>query len=121
MKQSTKVLLPLGLFMSIVIPVTVKSLFTDSAFFDISESSQIEYLQPYSIKPVAGTESLNLNEVTVEPSTLSNSQNISPVNQSRLSRQKERDKVDLPTEALIPDEIQGVDQPASIDTDDLFK
>ena len=121
MKQSTKVLLPLGLFMSIVIPVTVKSLFTDTDFFDTSESSQIGYLQPYNIKPEAGTESLNLNEVTLEPSSLSNTQNISPETKSRISRQKERKKADHPAEALILEEIQAAEQTGSTAADDLFK
>jgi len=51
MKQTTKVLLPLGLFMSIVIPLTVKALFTDTDFFESSESSKMDYLQPYKVKP----------------------------------------------------------------------
>jgi hypothetical protein len=57
MKQSTKVVLPLGLFMSVVIPITVKLLFTEGDLFqnDASES-QIDYLQPYKIKPEASLE-----------------------------------------------------------------
>ena len=39
--------------MSIVIPVTVKALFTDSDFFRNDESSKIDYLQPYKVKPEA--------------------------------------------------------------------
>jgi hypothetical protein len=53
MKQSTKVLLPIGLVMSIVIPITVKSLFTEGDLFQYDESSKIDYLQPYKIKPEA--------------------------------------------------------------------
>lgn len=56
MKQATKVLLPLGLFMSIVIPVTVKSLFTESDLFESEEASKIDYLQPYKLKPESGSE-----------------------------------------------------------------
>ena len=61
MKQTTKVLLPLGLFMSIVIPITVKSLFTDTDFFESSESSKIDYLRPYKPKPEMVTDLPQLN------------------------------------------------------------
>jgi hypothetical protein len=44
MKQTTKVLLPLGLLMSIVIPVTVKSLFMETDFF--SNKQESSYSQP---------------------------------------------------------------------------
>lgn len=56
MKQTTKVLLPLGLFMSIVIPVTVKSLFTETDFFESEGESKIDFLQPYKTKPEAVTD-----------------------------------------------------------------
>lgn len=46
MKQSTKVLLPLGLFMSIVIPLTMKALFTDAEFFESDSGSNFDYIQP---------------------------------------------------------------------------
>ncbi|MBC8053983.1 MAG: hypothetical protein H7Y13_13030 [Sphingobacteriaceae bacterium] len=55
MKQTTKVLLPVGLFMSIVIPLTVKSLFTETDFFESDENSKIDFLQPYKSKPEAAT------------------------------------------------------------------
>lgn len=71
MKRTTKVLLPLGLCMSIVIPVTVKALFADSDFFRNDESSKIDYLQPYKVKPEA---SLDL------PTSINN-----PVNDSEAS------------------------------------
>lgn len=68
MKQTTKVLLPLGLFMSIVIPLTVKALFTDTDFFESSENSKIDYLQPYKVKPESSIESpiLNVSEDGLE-------------------------------------------------------
>ncbi|HEX8376960.1 MAG TPA: hypothetical protein VF602_04025 [Pedobacter sp.] len=124
MKQSTKVLLPLGLFMSIVIPVTVKSLFTDTDFFDTSESSKIDYLQPYKIKPEVGTEYLKVNEAVGETATATpNSQN--PRNEresSGLSRRRSREKdLSLPAEALTLDEIQAAEQTSSTAADDLFK
>lgn len=56
MKQPTKVLLPLGLFMSLVIPISVKSLFTETDFFESDETSKIDYLQPYQTKPEAVTD-----------------------------------------------------------------
>jgi hypothetical protein len=61
MKQTTKVLLPLGLFMSIVIPLTVKALFTDTDFFESSENSKVDYLQPYKVKPESSIEAPQLN------------------------------------------------------------
>jgi hypothetical protein len=122
MKQSTKVLLPLGLFMSIVIPVTVKSLFTDTDFFDTSESSKIDYLQPYKIKPEVGTEYLKVNEAVGEAAA-PNSQN--PRNEresSGLSRRRSREKdLSLPAEALTLDDIQAAEQTGSTAADDLFK
>ncbi|MBC7913876.1 MAG: hypothetical protein H7Y07_07115 [Pyrinomonadaceae bacterium] len=45
MKQSTKVLLPLGLFMSVVIPIAVKSMFSESDFFE-SGGSDIQLYKP---------------------------------------------------------------------------
>jgi hypothetical protein len=50
MKQATKVLLPLGLFMSIVIPITVKSMFSETNFFE-ADNSKSDYIQPYNFRP----------------------------------------------------------------------
>jgi hypothetical protein len=41
--------------MSIVIPVTVKTLFTDTDFFESKEDYKIDYLQPYKPRPEIAT------------------------------------------------------------------
>jgi hypothetical protein len=51
MKQTTKVLLPLGLLMSIVIPLTVRALLTDADFVGTDNNTNVDYLQPYQIPP----------------------------------------------------------------------
>lgn len=70
MKQSTKVLLPLGLLMAIVIPVAVKTLVLETDFFEAdNNTSQYDYLQPYKVRPenavnmpmVDGQSSINAN------------------------------------------------------------
>ncbi len=121
MKQSTKVLLPLGLFMSVVIPVTVKSLFTDTAFFDTSESSRMEYLQPYKIKPEVVIDMNGAVEETA-PETLNNQDRSQEKEPSGFSSRRSRDKdLSLPAEALTLDEIQATEQTSSTAADDLFK
>ena len=95
MKQTTKILLPLGLFMSIVIPITVKTLFTDTDFFEKDENSGIDYLQPYKIRPEAVT---NLPQLSVgedgsvqvtQPASETSTQ---PSQQSRASERASRER-----------------------------
>jgi len=98
MKQTTKVLLPLGLFMSIVIPVTIKALFTDSDFFSNDEISKIDYLQPYKIKPENSLDMPNTVVASVEPQQISRVQDKSYYNHT-----KEDNKVSIPKTDISSD------------------
>lgn len=78
MKQSTKVLLPLGLLMAIVIPVVVKTLVLETDFFEEDNSSKYDYLQPYKMRPesaivMPGTEGQSVQNPIVRNSTPANS------------------------------------------------
>jgi hypothetical protein len=125
MKQSTKVLLPLGLFMSIVIPVTVKSLFTDSAFLEASENSKIDYSQPYQVKPEVRAEILQLDkdentgEIAAERSNSSNHINEKESLNPPQRRLLEKD-LSLPAEALTLDEMQAAEQSGALTPEDRF-
>ena len=124
MKQSTKVLLPLGLFMSIVIPVTVKSLFTDSAFLEASENSKIDYSQPYQVKPEVRAEILQLNrdentgEIAAERSNsnhINEKESLNPPQRRLLEKD-----LSLPAEALTLDEMQAAEQSGALTPEDRF-
>lgn len=65
MTTPTKVLLPIGLFMSIVIPVTLKSMFTEGSYSDFFNYSA-DHFQPYKLTPESLPEE---NESTVYQKT----------------------------------------------------
>lgn len=99
MKQTTKVLLPLGLFMSIVIPVTVKALFTDSDLFQSDESSKIDYLQPYKIRPENSLDMPNTGIVPIEQEIISQDREKPYRNISRKDNKMSTPNTSLPSDA----------------------
>ncbi|MFD2161095.1 hypothetical protein ACFSJU_01760 [Paradesertivirga mongoliensis] len=117
MKQTTKVLLPLGLFMSIVIPVTVKSLFTETDFFESDGDSKIDFLQPYKTKPetVTGLPELSVGEdgemQILEPSPQSRVHSQSEKSSERGSRER---KLNMPSSITPASQSEAVTETSSI-------
>lgn len=97
MNKTTKILLVLGLLIAVVIPVTVKELFTDTDFFESSESSSMEYLQPYKIRPETAIHSPNdigngnIGDLNINETSRSRSRQTSSYKPSR-----QLEKVNLP-------------------------
>lgn len=118
MKQTTKVLLPLGLFMSIVIPVTVKSLFTETDFFESDGDPKI-FLQPYKTKPetVTGLPELSVGGdgemQIVEPQAQSPAHSQSEGSSERGSRER---KLRMPSSIAPTSQSESVSETSSIGT-----
>lgn len=93
MKQSTKVLLPLGLLMAVVIPVAVKTLVLETDFFEEDSSSKYDYLQPYKMRPesavvMPGTEGQSVQAPVVRANVSAN--NYRPKSYSSSTRKLKR-------------------------------
>jgi|GEM_PF-1193717 len=121
MNKTTKIFLTLGLLMAIVIPVTVKGLFTETDFFESSESLKIDYLQPYKPKPETAINlpkgivknsgaGLNTNE---EPSTRVRAQSAAPYKSSR-----EIKKINVPMSDFSDEQLEAGETESN--TEELF-
>lgn len=121
MNKTTKILLAFGLLMAVIIPVTVKGLFTETDFFDTSESSKMDYLQPYKPKPETaislpkgmGKSSGDNLDASEQPAPRVRTQSSSSYKSSR-----EIKKINVPIPDVSEDQLEASGNESG--TEDLF-